>query len=223
MTCLVLTRRPAKVRLVPRVTLLNLAEMTPTVKATLNEHIGKRWVKGSLNSLSGVHCLLALSHSRRCNIILYAPAALFLRAPLLTACHRIRSARIVALGVMSSPYDLYFQNPNDTDAAQRFQEMAEAYETLIDPDAREDYDRFGLDGGPGHGMGGMDPEELFAQMFGGGMPFDMGGGPGRPKRGGKGKGEDSIIEYSVTLEDLFNGKSPHFNTERGIMCPTCKG
>ncbi|KAG9015228.1 hypothetical protein FRB94_004347 [Tulasnella sp. JGI-2019a] len=100
--------------------------------------------------------------------------------------------------------------------------MAEAYETLIDPDSREAYDQFGQNDGP-PGMGGMNPEDLFAQMFGGGgMRFEMGGGPPRGKNG-KRKGEDSTIDYKVTLEDLYNGKSPHFNLEKGVICATCKG
>lgn len=117
------------------------------------------------------------------------------------------------------------QNPNDAEAGKRFQEMAEAYETLMDADARESYDNFGPDDGSGPGMGGMDADDLFAHMFGGGMRFDMGGGggPGRPKKGGPRKGEDSKIDYKVTLEDLYNGKVPHFNLERGIICHTCKG
>ncbi|KAG8857590.1 hypothetical protein FRB96_005608 [Tulasnella sp. 330] len=116
------------------------------------------------------------------------------------------------------------KNPNDHKAAERFQEMAEAYETLIDPDSREAYDQFGLDGDP-PGMGGMNPDDLFAQMFGG-MRFDMGGSGGPPRgpgRNGKRKGEDSTIDYKVTLEDLYNGKSPHFNLEKGVICTTCKG
>jgi DnaJ family protein A protein 2 len=67
----------------------------------------------------------------------------------------------------------------------------------------------------------MDPDELFAHLFGG-MAFPMSGmGPGG--RRGPRKGEDSTIPYEVTLEDLYNGKTAHFNIERNVICGVCHG
>jgi len=71
----------------------------------------------------------------------------------------------------------------------------------------------------------MNAEDLFAQFFGGGgaapmFGFDFGpAGSGRRR----GKGEDSIIPYDVTLEDLYNGKSVKMNMEKEILCGVCKG
>lgn len=71
----------------------------------------------------------------------------------------------------------------------------------------------------------MDPADLFAQFFGGGpgmeFGFDFGGGgPGgrRPR-----KGQDSVIPYEVTLEDLYNGKIVKMNLEKDLLCGTCSG
>lgn len=66
---------------------------------------------------------------------------------------------------------------------------------------------------------GMDPDELFAHLFagmGGGM-FGMGMPPGggRHKRPG-GRGEDSVIPYEVTLEELYTGKSVKMNMTRNV-------
>ncbi|KAJ7650673.1 hypothetical protein FB45DRAFT_888457 [Roridomyces roridus] len=120
------------------------------------------------------------------------------------------------------------KNINDPDAAQKFQEMAAAYETLSDPQMRHIYDEAGLEGlsGGGPGMGGVDPADIFAQFFGpgasgGGMNFgfDFGAGPSRRR----GKGEDTVIPHSVTLQDLYNGKTLKLSLEKEAVCGTCQG
>ena len=40
----------------------------------------------------------------------------------------------------------------------------------------------------------------------------------RPRRG-----EDSVIPYEVTLEDLYNGKHVKMNMEKEIVCGVCRG
>jgi DnaJ homolog subfamily A member 2 len=77
-------------------------------------------------------------------------------------------------------------------------------------------------GGPG-GPGGMGMDDIFAQFFGGGQfGFDFGPGMG-PGRRRPGKGEDTIVPYEVTLEDLYNGKSVKLDMEKDVVCITCKG
>lgn len=101
-----------------------------------------------------------------------------------------------------------------------------SYEILSDPDSKEVYDAAGMAGltrgmGDGMGDGPMDPADLFgffeaSNMFG----FDMGGGGG-PRR--RTKGQDSVVPYDVTLEDLYNGKSVRLDLEKDVVCGTCKG
>lgn len=37
------------------------------------------------------------------------------------------------------------------------------------------------------------------------------------------RGKDAIIDYTVTLQDLYNGRSANFNISKQIICPTCAG
>lgn len=79
------------------------------------------------------------------------------------------------------------KNPeNRAEAEKKFKEVAQAYEVLNDGNKRAVYDRLGEEGlkrgggssGFGGGMpGGIDPNELFAQMFAG-MQGGRGGMPG---------------------------------------------
>lgn len=123
------------------------------------------------------------------------------------------------------------KNPDDPEASQKFQEMLAAYEILSVTETREAYDRYGLEGVSGRGgseeMDHTAAAEMFAEMFGQGMHFgfDFGQGSGfgfgGPRR--RSKGEDSVIPYEVTLEDLYNGKSVKMNMEKEVVCSVCKG
>lgn len=65
-------------------------------------------------------------------------------------------------------------------------------------------------------------------MFGGGGGGGYGGGygsysqtsgrPPRPKRG-----QDTLVRYDVTLEDLYNGKKVVMGLERQGICGHCEG
>ncbi|KIJ52545.1 hypothetical protein M422DRAFT_776175 [Sphaerobolus stellatus SS14] len=112
------------------------------------------------------------------------------------------------------------KNPDDPEAAQRFQEIAAAYEVLIDVDTRGVYDRVGMEGMTGASGGPSMEEDFFEQLFGGGLRFGF--GPNASSRRPR-KGEDSIIPHQVTLEDLYNGKSFKVMMERDAVCTTCKG
>ncbi|KXN91667.1 hypothetical protein AN958_12519 [Leucoagaricus sp. SymC.cos] len=114
------------------------------------------------------------------------------------------------------------KNINDPDAGIKFQEIAAAYEILSDSQTRHIYDTHGMDGISGKGPSATTGlEEIFEQFFGEGagpsFGFDFGPGPKRKK------GEDTIVPYDVTLEDLYNGKSVKLSMEKEVICSTCKG
>lgn len=58
------------------------------------------------------------------------------------------------------------KNPDDADAADKFKEIGEAYETLSDPEKRARYDS---------GEDLIDPSEMFAGAGGAGFPMGAGG------------------------------------------------
>ncbi|KAF9790482.1 DnaJ-domain-containing protein [Thelephora terrestris] len=113
------------------------------------------------------------------------------------------------------------QNRDDPGAAARFQEMAAAYEILSQPETKGMYDQFGMEGLSGGRGGGMDPNDIF-QMFGG-FSFGFDSGPGGFGSARRKKGQDSVIPYEVTLEDLYNGKSVKMNLEKDALCSVCSG
>ena len=83
----------------------------------------------------------------------------------------------------------------------------------------------GLAGPGGAGPGDINPEDLLAQFFGASsgasFGFDFGSGTGRPSQ--KRKSQDEVVQYEVTLEDLYNGKTVKINMEKDVMCGVCKG
>ncbi|KAL8735946.1 MAG: hypothetical protein Q9166_000508 [cf. Caloplaca sp. 2 TL-2023] len=111
----------------------------------------------------------------------------------------------------------------------KFKSVSKAYEILSDDDKRELYDAQGISAFEAGNRGGMDAdvdlEDILAQMFGmgGGMGGMNGGGPraSGPRRPRKGKDEEH--PYTVTLEELYKGKTTRFTSKKSVICSLCKG
>ncbi|KIP12385.1 hypothetical protein PHLGIDRAFT_98388 [Phlebiopsis gigantea 11061_1 CR5-6] len=110
-------------------------------------------------------------------------------------------------------------HPDKGGDPELFKEVTHAYEVLSDPQKRSVYDARGEAGlSESGGMGGMDPQDLFSQLFGGGGFF---GGGGRPQ--GPRKTKDLVHRVTVSLEDLYKGKVSKLALTRNVICVKCSG
>lgn len=109
----------------------------------------------------------------------------------------------------------------------KFKSISKAYEILSDDDKREAYDAHGMAAfEAGNPMGAeVDLDDILAHMFsmgGMGMNGAAGGGPGPGPRKPR-KGDNEEQSYTVTLEELYKGKTTKFDTRHNIICKICKG
>ena len=111
------------------------------------------------------------------------------------------------------------------DAEEKFKEVSEAYQVLIDPQKRAQYDRFGL-AGVSAGSGGINRDFEGFDIFGGfGDIFDsfFGDFSGRRQRRTAQKGSD--IKYGVTIpfEEAIFGTEHEVQVTRVERCRSCHG
>lgn len=110
-------------------------------------------------------------------------------------------------------------HPDKGGDPELFKEVTHAYEVLSDSQKRDIYDARGEAGlSESGGMGGMDPQDLFSQLFGGGGFF---GGGGRSQ--GPRKTKDAVHRVHVSLEDLYKGKTTKLSLQRNVICAKCGG
>lgn len=107
-------------------------------------------------------------------------------------------------------------HPDKGGDEEEFKKIKAAYEVLSDPEKRERYNKYGLDGVSEDGGGGG-AEDLFSAFFGGG------GGGGRGRRRGPRKNASSKHALKVSLEDLYKGKTVKLAITRDVICEGCDG
>lgn len=111
----------------------------------------------------------------------------------------------------------------EPDAAEKFKEVKEAYETLSNDQKRAQYDQFGHAGmNGGQGFGGFGG----AQDFGGfGDIFDMFFGGGGRRRDPNAPQQGADLQYTMVLdfEEAIFGKETDIIVPKEEACDTCHG
>jgi molecular chaperone DnaJ len=121
------------------------------------------------------------------------------------------------------------------EAEEKFKEVSEAYEVLVDSRKRAQYDQFGHAGADFFGGGGFtwndfshfgDIEDLFmgGDFFGRNI-FDLffGGGFGRTETGGRARGTDIRYDVEIPLKDAAFGTKTSVKVGRYERCGDCRG
>ena len=121
------------------------------------------------------------------------------------------------------------RNPDDKQAAEKFQQVSAAYEVLSDEGKRAAYDQFGhagvegQAGGFGAGAGGFSGSgfgdifgDVFGDIFGGGR--SGGRSANAPQRG-----SDLRYDLEITLEEAVAGTTVDIRVPRLMQCDHCHG
>ena len=126
------------------------------------------------------------------------------------------------------------KNPGDEKAEEKFKEISNAFEVLKDEEKRQKYDQFGHDAFQGGGgfSRGVDPFDLFKDVFGGGggggggfgSIFDdfFGGSSGGSAAEGS-RGSDLRVSVSISLEQSAKGIEKEIKYHHHAECTKCEG
>lgn len=128
-------------------------------------------------------------------------------------------------------------HPDKGGDESKFKEISNAYEILSDEEKRNQYDQLGdenfqnMGNGGGNGFpGGMNPHDLFAQMFGGmggmggfpgGMHFDMNFGNGGGHQRNR-NCQDHTHGMNINLQEAYNGTRKNIQLNLQKICLSCK-
>jgi molecular chaperone DnaJ len=124
------------------------------------------------------------------------------------------------------------KNPDDPHAEEKFKELGEAYDVLMDGDKRAAYDRFGhaafAQGTAARGGGFHDPFDIFREVFGsagggGGIFETFFGGGMASDRETRHRGSDLRYDMQITLEEAAFGVEKEIEVRKLDVCGKCQG
>ncbi|MFD2758570.1 molecular chaperone DnaJ [Gulosibacter faecalis] len=102
-------------------------------------------------------------------------------------------------------------NPSP-EAAEKFKDVTAAYDTLSDPQRRQQYDLGDQPAAGGFGFG-----DIFDAFFGGG------GGSRRGPRSRAQRGQDALVRVDLDLAEVVFGTHRDIEVATAVRCGTCEG
>jgi molecular chaperone DnaJ len=120
------------------------------------------------------------------------------------------------------------KNPDDPQAEEKFKELGEAYDVLMDADKRAAYDRFGhaaFAQGTAAARGFHDPFDIFREVFGGagGGIFETFFGGGGMRGEDRQRGSDLRYDMQISLEEAAFGTDKEIEVRKLDTCDKCGG
>lgn len=114
-------------------------------------------------------------------------------------------------------------NPDDPASEAEFKQVSVAYEILSDPQRRQQYDRFGLQGVMGGQPGGPEWQAFTEGGFGDLFEAFFGAMGGAPRRGpmGPAPGPDAEVTLRLSLFDAAFGSEQSLDVRLPLACEAC--
>jgi len=115
------------------------------------------------------------------------------------------------------------RNPGNKEAEEKFKIASEAYEVLRDPEKREIYDHYGVEGLRGTGFTGFRGFEDIFSTFGDIFEDFFGFGTTYKRRTKARPGADLRYDLKISFYDAAFGKETEIEIPKNVLCDICNG
>ena len=115
------------------------------------------------------------------------------------------------------------RNPGNKEAEEKFKIASEAYEVLRDPEKREIYNRYGIEGLKGSGFTGFRGFEDIFSAFGDIFEDFFGVGTAGRSRTRARPGADLRYDLKISFHDSAFGRDAEIEIPKNVACDVCNG